>query len=300
MSGVKTAPKKQQRKTPSKKTTTNKRPRQASKRKPTNGGQKKQALQLIDEFEKSKKPGWFRIFTRKQVAIDLRDAVNDPTTIKQGTGGLCGVAAFLYTFAKDSPVQYVKYVTSLYNFGWANLRVQQGGKKFLRVRPRIHLCGYKPKGTAHPADWIAMASLRDSDNLIAYHNGWRKFAGYTTPGEMENWMKKVGYEKVINDANRVSQQSETNLKRAKALYDQGYRVLLLIHADAIGTEDSSDCNLVEFADHWVTLASPITIGKTNVKLDVYTWAAIHAPKKKSGITKKWFLDHYYGFVAGKY
>src|SRR5437899_11272972 len=70
----------------------------------------------------------------------------------RGTSGSAGFAG--------KPELYVQYVIDLFTTGKARIGS-------LEVKPGLACRVYQPpKGKIAPVDWVALASLRDSDNLV--------------------------------------------------------------------------------------------------------------------------------------
>src|SRR5579872_4965096 len=141
----------------------------------------------IDTFASGSGGGAFKKIARAAVAAGLRERVQDPNGIKQGSSSLCGPAALIRTIAFTDPVAYVAFVTSLYDTGHGqlgDLKVTAGGD----------LLGYAPGSNVPAVDWIPLASIRDSENwFFDYQSADNEFAGITLPSHMESWFKKIGF-----------------------------------------------------------------------------------------------------------
>jgi hypothetical protein len=265
-------------------------------------GRKEAALEQVESFAAGRKPGWFAAFSRAEVAKDLKDRINNPTGVNQQNSSLCGPAAFIYALASDQPNKYVKMVGELYEDGATFLH---GGAEHwagIWVRPGAHLRTYRPPGRFQSADWISMASLRDSSNwfLTFGTSGDSIFRAGTSASDLCTWLNRFGGYSHVVDHTRLYGGKEDLLHRAYAYYTQKYRVFLNINSSILNDANSSWSIR---PDHWVVLDSPIVIGRDTVQMNVFTWGYTIGWGLKTGgvkVDKQNFLDHFYGYVAAKY
>ena len=116
--------------------------------------------------------------------------------------------------------------------------------------------GYLPRRNVEAPDWIALASLRDSENyFFDYQDASDAFAGITLPGELEEWFKKAGYAEVVNDARVIVDQEEENIRRADAFFQRGFRVCLFIHSNML--DKSTESTGSATPNHWVVQTSSV-------------------------------------------
>lgn len=262
---------------------------------------RQRAEALVRQFAGRTGAGVFKYILRSAVAKGLLQRVQVPSMIDQAASSLCGPASLLYDLATRDPEGYATYVISLYETGLGVI-----GK--LEVKPGTDLREHDPGNTVEASDWIALASLRDSENyFFDYQDAANEFAGITLPGELEEWFRKTGYTDVVNDARVIVDQEEENIRRADYYFRRGYRVCLFIHSNML--HKSKQSNGSATPDHWVVLTSPVTFGMTTVgtgpkpsiSFTIYTWGAGRRPVPETGaLTVDEFLDNYYGFVAAKY
>lgn len=228
------------------------------------------ALKLIEEFKKrNNRAGRFYSIPRTQVADGLAERVEDPSKINQGAAQLCGPAALLYSVAQDHPEMYAQFAIDLFEKGEGRLKdlVITPGDDLMRAVP--------PKGSIDMADWVTLASIRDSENWFgfSYCDTQQAVAGITWPNEFEKWFKKIGYTKVVNKASKWSTQDRFNAQEASRLYDdEDYHVVLLLN-DKLLTQTGHrtyEHSVATPPTHYVVLRSKIQFSPT-VKFDVYTW-----------------------------
>jgi hypothetical protein len=253
------------------------------------------AKDIVRTFAAAGGGGVFIHIARADVASGLLDRVDHPDKIDQGSSSLCGPAALTADLATNDPVAYVKFVISLYEKGVAD--VQR-----LHISAGTDLRRYDPAGKVAPADWIPLASIRDSENwFFDYQSADDEFAGITLPNHLEGWFKRVGFTKVVNDTNLVAHKDESNLKEAARLYRDDYWVCLFINANALQAATQASSSLVP--DHWVVLESDVAFAAGNVSFNVYTWGDGHRPvpnDPSKPLSLASFLANYYGYVAAKH
>ena len=259
------------------------------------------ALKQIEEFKKrTSHAGRFYSIPRAQVADGLAERVKDPSKINQGAAQLCGPAALLYSVAQDSPEAYTQFGIDLFEKG-------EGRLKELVVTPGDDLLRAVPKnGSIDMADWVTLASLRDSENWFgfSYSDTNQAAAGITWPNEFEKWFTKIGYTKVINKASKWSTQNRLNAEEASRLYDDDdYHVVLLLNHKLLTQRGhrTYEHSVATPPTHYVVLRSKIQFAPT-VKFDVYTWGQrrVQVPHLGEAMTLDEFLGNYFGFVACKH
>jgi len=263
------------------------------------------ALSLLTAFEKRTTPkGKWPHIGRVALANGLKDRVKKPDRIAQKATPLCGPASFLRTVARSTPYLFANAGVELYEKG----RTKIGS---LEIVPGSELIGDRPQGNTNVADWIMMASLRDSDNWVLSPSGvfGGNLAGITRPGTIASWFKAAGYSKVLEKAymqkRHTTDQFAQFLAEASRLYTQGYKVLMLIDADVLDPKTQND-SISLFPDHWVALYSKVTdkglkAYDSPISLTVWTWGhARPVPlSPKNSLLKKYFINKFYGFVAAK-
>jgi hypothetical protein len=256
---------------------------------------------IVREFGDRPGGGVFSKISRARVERGLRVRIYAPSSINQGSSSLCGPASLLFDLAVRDPVAYVQYVISLYETGVGHIEA-------IKVVPGKDLKAYDPGKEVEASDWIALASLRDSENFFFdYQEASDAFAGITLPGELERWFRKAGYSDVIEDARAIIDQDEENIRRADLCFHRGYRVCLFIHSNMLGKSTQSKGSAT--ADHWVVQTDSVTFGaaliegemKRTISLRIYTWGEGKRGVPQTGVLPvDDFLDNYYGFVAARY
>jgi hypothetical protein len=151
------------------------------------------------------------------------------------------------------------------------------------------------------ADWVMLASIRDSENwLLDFHDDDSSYAEASTCGEIAGWMKKAGFTDV------VSEQSITNFFDSAAMfnnalkkYDDGYHVILRINSSCI---DSLIPSGMVKGGHVVVLVGRCTVPPSKndpIKVPIYTWGQRITVPRVGGLKYGQFLDQFFGYVAAK-
>lgn len=255
---------------------------------------KDDAKKIIDKF-KNRNPKYceaFKLYTRKEVAESALRRIEKPGRIDQGSGSLCGPASLLFVVTRDKPAQYAQFVVDLADRGRAKIGTLEikAGKDLKLSRP--------DKNDVKYADWIALASIRDSENdLFDYQDPSDTAAGITMPEDLAQWYKKVGYKTTKNETNLYFNKDFDHALTASKLRKQGYKVALFIHSNMIGSKYKEDSTT---PNHWVLLTSEIKVAGKNVSFTVYSWGNPRRKVPQTGnMTKDQMEDNYYGFVAAK-
>jgi hypothetical protein len=244
------------------------------------------AMSVLTAFSTGPTTGAFRNITRDEVARGLCDRLANPDKINQGDASLCGPASFLYCILRDSPEAYVTYVTQMYMRGVARIRS-------LEVKPSKDCLSCKPSGI-DPVDWVALASLRDSENtFFDYQASSNEVGGITMPRTMASWFEKAGYMNVANETNLFCTKGADSLKAALGLVAQRRRVCLLINARMI-QKSGGVSGFFSTANHWVVLEGGAGITGGTAGLKLWSWGASgeHSFRNSERV-----LTNLYGYVS---
>lgn len=241
---------------------------------------------VLASFATGPVKGAFRHITRDEVLNGIKDRLANPDKINQGAASLCGPASFMYCVLKDSPEAYVIYVTQMFLKGNGRIRS-------LEVKPSTDCLNAKPTGI-DPVDWVALASLRDSENtFFDYQSSSNEVGGITMPSTLASWFEKAGYSQVANETNLFITKGESSLKTALGLAGQNRRVCLLINARMI-QKSGGKSGFFSTANHWVVLQGGAGISGGQAALNIWSWGEsnTHAFRNAERV-----LTNHYGYVS---
>lgn len=222
---------------------------------------------------------------RSEVVDGLRDRLTAPTLISQKDTSLCGPASLMFCLASAKPALYARYVVELYQTGRSTV-----GR--LTVEPGTDCKAYQATAASgiHPADWVALASLRDSENdMLDYDAPSCEAGGVTMPGDLLDWFKDVGFSKDANVTNLVFSKDEATLRAASGRRDHNHHVCLFINANMLSNPGEDSLT----PDHWVVLQSPVTVDAGRAKFSVYTWGGVRSVDHAVGEV----CENFYGYIS---
>jgi hypothetical protein len=241
----------------------------------------------IYEFATRQGNGVFPNIPRGQVADGLWERIRNPDTINQQTSSLCGPASFSFSVLNRKPQVYVDYVTQLYDKGEA----RYGG---VTVKPGYDCRNARVDGKIPAVDWVALGSLRDSENTFwDYQDASDEFAGITLPNHLESWMNKSGFGGVRNETNLWFTKDIDNLAEAADLLGKGFAVCLFIYD---GLMNGKRGHWYTIPTHWIVMTRPPVFKSSKiVSMGVWTWA------QRWNVNSSYdaWESGYFGYVAGK-
>lgn len=244
---------------------------------------------MLADFEAKKGNGEFPKIKRADVAKGIRARLANPELIDQGGSSLCGPAALMFAVLRKSPTLYVRYVTTLYDTGSAAL----GDSPGIWVNPGSDCRNCEPGGELPAVDWVALASLRDSENdFTDYQDPSDQAAGITPPVTLGLWLKKCGFEDRRNETNSFATKDKENLELASGLHHRQHTVCLFCKGDTLKSIKGGWSSI---PSHWVVMTRPAKFNKDHVSLQVFSWGEL----KDLNMLASTFFSTYFGFVSGK-
>ncbi len=248
------------------------------------------ALSLVNAFAARGRGLGFARIDRADVVNGLRERIPNPKKLSQSQASLCGPAAFFYCLLEEHPELYAQYVIDLYNTGEARIRS-------LHVKPSAGCRGYlPPPSKIHPVDWIALASLRDSENSrFDYSSADDTAAGITMPHSMADWFKKIGWGGVRNNTNVFFLKGRRELDECARDLDGNRWVCLFINMQLLDPLKFAHRSVIP--DHWVVLVKRPAIQNDTIKFSVYSWGDLHDIPRTGSYPLSGFYRNFYGYVS---
>lgn len=253
------------------------------------------AANMICDFLKRFGTTYFPKLSRSEVGVGLLARIANPGLFRQGSASLCGPAALLFNIATDSPGEYAKFGIELFEKGTSKIWR-------LNIKPGADMRNYQPPaGSIHHADWLTMASIRDSENfLLNYDSVEDEIQGATTAGGMADWFRKSGYRDVADHTVLLDHGSITykTIEHANRLL-KDHRVVLLINGNMLEAANQTKSGTI--ADrHWVVLREPIDRSGGNVKATVFSWGeGEYKIPQGAPLSESDFFKNFFGFVSAK-
>jgi hypothetical protein len=236
----------------------------------------------------------FKNIDRTRFYYTLGERVLEPIKINQADSSLCGPASLMYLTGLHWPAEYQRFVSELYEKGKSRL----GG---LKISPGQKCKDYSPiQMTA--ADWVALASIRDSENIIwNYDEADDKIGGITLPSTLEGWLEDVGFSNLENETNLYFTKGEENFREAAQFAAKGFGVCLFVDWRIVDGTPVRGAMEQTFTtpDHWVVLKpnATVQITKDAVDFKVFSWGEEHQAGGLQPLTMENWLQNYYGYVV---
>lgn len=262
--------------------------------------------------------------------------LENPYYVRQGNTPLCGPAAFMFCVAKHFPDHYERYALELALYGKSRIGdlIVEPSESCLNARDGLEM---ERKNDFSSADWVTLASLRDSANILSRMSGpASNIAGMTFPGEIQGWFEKTGLFTQIEDhTSTVITSSYDNLLRANEKVKAGHCVCFLIQASILAPHLPGTLPAVEFGvdkvqkdipkvaapfpNHWVVQTSNMLIDQkpapqpntplvdksynSRLYFEVHSWGMHGRPYKVNNrvdeMTPEKFTKYYHGFVCAE-
>jgi hypothetical protein len=198
----------------------------------------------------------------------------------------------MFSVATRDPEMYAQYVMDLFDKGQAQFGT-------MTVKPGDPCRNYDPT-RIDPVDWIALASLRDSENrYMSFAAVDNDAAAITGPTSMVKWFRAAGYATVHSSTQLFGDmvKEDHEIMRAGSARMQGCDVCLLVNSKMLDSMDS----LSVTPDHWIVLTKPVKLDmkKREIAVEIFTWGSIRTLPDTGVANLDDFLKNYYGYVAAR-
>ena len=239
----------------------------------------------------------------------IHSRIERPWQINQADASLCGPAALMYCLAKDAPQLYVQYMRDLFVHGKARINNLEVEPSLACKTGRISVGTDNKTRQISAVDWIALASLRDSENRLFRHRSVSsQTSGITLPGMLAAWFSAAGYQQVQQKTQFTSSHNVDHLLGAAKDYQHKKNVCLFIAAKVV----NGPFSLKVVPNHWVVMSdalrfytSPNTSSDQTPKpreeqipsLKAYSWGTEKQELNLSKLNLSDFSKYYFGYVV---
>ena len=249
-------------------------------------GDRAAAADVVADIRVARETTWD--LDRAAVADRVDELIAHPRRLRQGRLNLCGPAALVSLWLARDPVGVARYALDLYRYGWARLgELTVVASRGLRETPY----GRFEAATGSPqADWMLLASLRDSANRLLCYDRldglYEKTAAITTAATMRRWFMAFPAVVDLSDTTRRVRLPGTSGPRAALVPTPAAdrAVLLLVRqalfssapasTPASGWRRMRDAVARHLPDHWVVLVDPLQDDGDTVRLRCWTWGSL--------------------------
>ncbi|MGJ3247976.1 MAG: hypothetical protein ACFE0I_18080 [Elainellaceae cyanobacterium] len=269
----------------------------------------KQARQDLSEFEQSDSRGVWLYLDKRRMIADMRSRLENSFKVDQKQQPYCGPASILFELIRKRPQYYVQICQSLFETG--RFRAQT---RFIQASTKLRRASIEDLSMS-PVDWMLMATLRESENLLFPVDPdapdlFRNLGGMTKSWEMKGWTREIlGYSTV--DYHHAYLVGDLRAIRAanEAIANGGVAFLLITASGLLRDaahqtkRQSRIAHPLAVPDHWITLVGDATIqpgmfwnpNSGHVGFDAYSWASC----KRIDINKGIFRRFFWGVVTGQ-
>ena len=145
-------------------------------------GRRGAAIAEIETFvQNPSAPIVFTHIDRNLFAFQLALRVRSPRIINQDNTTLCGPVALVYDIAKRDPQRYVRFAISLFSSGTAMFGLTQ-------VTPSETIRNGYRANVLPEADYVVLASVRDTDRIVIETDMLRHILTLTKPGALAEFL----------------------------------------------------------------------------------------------------------------
>ncbi len=222
-------------------------------------------------FERSNVNGLWKAIDKAAVVANVRRRRQQAEEIDQEKSNFCGPTSVAYELARTQPRRYVELCRQLYETGgfWSRTKRVEADDRL-----RADAVGHGME----PADWMLIATMRDSENALfkveSDASGLMSgLQGMTFPWEIKGWAEEILLKDDVDiDVCAVLGELDA-IKRAQEVYDQGGSAFILLNMAVL---KKGDRTILPFPDHWVVFQGNLDVTDVDnrVGFDVYTWGKI--------------------------
>ncbi len=250
--------------------------------------------EAITRFEASSQIGVWPNIRKDELLADMRSKIANPYNVRQGNTPLCGPAAIVFELMARQPSQYVEICQSLYETGQFTARTKE-------IKPSSTLLNSRLRSDITVADWMLMATLRDTENALfpVEASSGQFVMGFSTPWEMKGWtFELLSFDKVEYESTYFYGEFEA-MRRAKDVQNRGGVAFLMIDTAMLGGSEPT----VALPNHWVSFLGDLIIDNGvwyrwdsgHIHFKCYSWGS----SKTVDLGEGPFEDYMWGLVTGE-
>lgn len=255
-----------------------------------------QLMPKLMELSESRGRGAWPYISKPELLADIQSKVTNPFAVNQGSTPFCGPAAIVFEFVSREPFYYLLACGALFEEGEFKARTKT-------VRASQKLRKSHVKSGVSVADWMLMATLRESENeLFEIDQTSGSFAaGPTTPWEMKGWASEILLlENCEFESTFVYGEFEA-MQMADAARRAGGVAFPLVHTSLLTGSTSSLSPT--YPEHWISYLGNLEIDdgvwwrwdSGNIGFDCYSWGK----KLRINAHEDLFEDCMWGVVTGR-
>jgi hypothetical protein len=206
---------------------------------------------------------------RKTVMDRVSDLMKDPDLFDQSNLSLCVPAIFYHHMFQLQTPKMWQYANSLFDFGTGYL-----GKFKITAGATLRNANYQDYLSKHPnmpkqADWMLMASLRDSENAFwdVYDGSFEDKDLDTYMEDLVDWYKETGFYKKVTYIDMHGDSASVKETKVRAIQKTNTNhIAVCIKTQLLQPSGGF---------HAIALEGPITFDDVNgnVSFDYWTWGS---------------------------
>ncbi len=251
------------------------------------------AIAALLAFEFSTAPGVWPQLPKATLLSEMIDRVQHPLHVDQASTPLCGPAAIVFELVSRDPARYVALMRELYETGHFHGATEV-------VDPSQDTRDSAKPASIDVADWIMMATLRDTENAVFDVEGdsGDYVMGLSTPWEMKGWAEEVLQLPDTSFTSTVFYGEFDALREAQDALDLGGVAFLLVNSSMLPGQVQPWFSVPQ---HWISFRGGLVIDEGDpwvwdsghVKFDCYTWGSM----RKVDLGEGPFEDAMFGVVT---
>jgi hypothetical protein len=224
-----------------------------------------------DLFERSTNNGLWKAIDKSALVTNVRARRQAAESIDQVKSNFCGPTSVAYELARTQPRRYVELCRQLFETGgfWARSN---------RVEASDKLRADNVGQGMEPADWMLIATMRDSENNLFKVESdstgiMSGLQGMTFPWEVKGWAEEILLKDDVEIKTCAVFGELDAIKKCQAVYDEGGSAFILLNMAVLKKGEKP---IPPIPDHWVVFQGNLDVSDADnvVAFDVYTWGRI--------------------------